>query len=184
MGWLEFISKVIGAIAWPAVLIVLLIVLRRELRALVGAVERIKYKDFEAEFSKKAAELESKALALLQPTAKRPSLPAPTPDQSLDALVRTSPRLAVADAFTFVERAIRDAGARHGLDAEATRGNRETLRELRRRNLIPDEVRSVFSELRVVRDGLTHTRGAEISEEAARRFVNAAKALAQSIGQL
>jgi len=179
MGWLDFIASLAGSLAWPAVVATAVVVLRRELRGAVRALERLKYKNFEAEFSRKTAELEQKATALEGRTPADISFPTPrSADELLEDLLRTSPRVAVVEAFALVERAVREAAERHGLSLENRRGVREALGGLDRLGLVPGDVKGLFHDLRTVRNELAHARQAEITEQDAWRYVNVARMLA------
>jgi len=57
MDWLTFFSKIIDSIIWPLVIIVAGIILRKPLSSLIPLLRKLKYKDFEAEFSKEVSEL-------------------------------------------------------------------------------------------------------------------------------
>lgn len=185
MAWLEFISRIVASTAWPAVVIVAVVVFRRELRGAFRSLQRIKYREFEAEFSKKAAELEAKATALGPPSAAQMALSSPmSADEVLESLLQTSPRVAVVEAFGVVERAIQEAALRHGLTADRFRGVRNTLRDLEERHLIPDDVKFLFNDLRTMRNNLAHAHDVEIPEADARRYINASGVLAGRISQL
>jgi hypothetical protein len=186
MGWLEFIAHIISSIAWPTVLIAVVVLLRRELQSALGSVKKIKYKEFEAEFADRAVELEARAMVLVpEPTRQASSLPAPkTGEEVLENLLRISPRVAVIESFAFVERAIEEAAIRHGLVPDRFRGVRNTLRELQQRDVIPEGVKLLFEDLRKVRNDLVHAREAEISEADAWRYIHAAKVLAARISEL
>lgn len=61
MNWLEFISSVIGSLAWPATAIVLVVVLRSPLGRILITLTKLKYKDLELDFGRGLKELEAKA---------------------------------------------------------------------------------------------------------------------------
>jgi hypothetical protein len=61
MSWLEFIAKIISALAWPTAFLVALFMLREHIVSLVPGLRRLKYKGIELEFSESLKELTRKA---------------------------------------------------------------------------------------------------------------------------
>jgi len=53
---LDFAAKIIGSLAWPATLLVVMIFLRKPIRDLLPFLERLKYKDFELSFRRQLQE--------------------------------------------------------------------------------------------------------------------------------
>ncbi len=41
MDWLQFISSILVGFAWPSVLIVLMVILRKQISALAGRIEEV-----------------------------------------------------------------------------------------------------------------------------------------------
>ena len=50
MDWLTFISKLVEALAWPAVVVGVLLHLRKEFPSIVRSLRKLKFKDVELEF--------------------------------------------------------------------------------------------------------------------------------------
>lgn len=53
---LEFIAKIIGSLAWPATVLVIIFFMRKPIRDLLPFLERLKYKDFELSFRRQLQE--------------------------------------------------------------------------------------------------------------------------------
>jgi hypothetical protein len=53
----QFITEMVKALAWPAVVLIGLVVLRKHLNELLPLLSRLKYHDIEIEFGKKLSEL-------------------------------------------------------------------------------------------------------------------------------
>ena len=177
MDWLEFAASIVRSIAWPSVIVAVLVIFRRDLRLRLRSLARLRYKDFDAEFAK----LEENVAALPQEPAPKPSFPPPrTAEEVLETLVQVSPRAAVVEAFALVERAARDAAARHGLEG---RGVMSTMRELARRRPIPDNVMTLFDDLRSIRNKLAQAQEDDISEWQAWRYIDAARTLAARLNE-
>lgn len=182
MPWdlLEFITKIIGAIAWPLAILIIVILFRSELKKVFLSITKLRYKEFEAEFGKKAEEFENRAKSVtphgevLSSHKHKTSIT----DEFLDRLLVESPRIAVIEAFRMVEEAIRNTATFLNLGNSDNRGIRYTIRELERQNYISRETKNLFYEMRSVRNDLSHANGIELAEADARRFVNAAFLLA------
>ena len=65
MTRLEFIAAVIDSLAWPAVVIMTVVLLRRPLAGLLPLLRRVKYKELEVEFAQEVKELRQEAEAAL-----------------------------------------------------------------------------------------------------------------------
>lgn len=57
MNWLEFIAIVIGSLAWPIVFVVIFHFLREPVKNVLPLLQRLKYKEFELEFSRRVEEV-------------------------------------------------------------------------------------------------------------------------------
>lgn len=111
MSWREFISQVIGALAWPAGIVILGLVFRREIRGLLSApLKRIKAGPVEFLFEKELEEAKREsrdALVTLEesmPTG--PPLPKVFPEslrEEMDRLADDRPREAILNAYERIE---------------------------------------------------------------------------------
>lgn len=72
MDWLQFFASTIGSIAWPIALVIIVLVLRRELIALLSRLRRLKYGDAEAEFAEKLREAAQEIGELPAPVHRAP----------------------------------------------------------------------------------------------------------------
>lgn len=57
MDTLTFLSSVIGSLAWPATIVVLVFALRNQLPDIVRSLKSIEYKDFKMTFERKVKEV-------------------------------------------------------------------------------------------------------------------------------
>lgn len=124
MDWLTFFSNAVASLAWPTVLLVIVVVLRRELGNLVGTLRRLKWKDLEAEFGQELKELEA-AAKRLPPAEAKPILSDHTSANShtdgtstVQALARLSPSAALLTSWIVVEEAIGRAVNRLAISAD------------------------------------------------------------------
>lgn len=181
MTWLEFIASVIHALAWPAVAIAAIILLRKPLAALIPLLRRLKYKDLELEFAQEVRELREKADASLRPLAAPPTR-VPEEDSLLD-LAAVSPRSAVVEAWRLVESSARRAIEARGALSEGTRSltGPQLTRALGRAEVLDEPTRSVIDRLRMLRNQAVHAEDFSVDEASAREYTQLAVALARRI---
>ncbi len=94
---LQFIASLVHSLAWPAAVIVAVLVLRHQLRALLaGPVRRMRAGPFEMEWERTAKEVEA-----VLPHNRRESPSAPTGDlmRELASLIEGAPREAIEKAY-------------------------------------------------------------------------------------
>ncbi len=102
MDVLVFISQLVDSLAWSAIVVVVVVLLRKPLSELIPFLERLKYKDLELQFSR---ELE---IAKDEATNEIPQLPqetetTPLPDVKTQKLIEASPASAVVVAWRQIE---------------------------------------------------------------------------------
>src|ERR1017187_6632289 len=69
MDWLQFIASLIGSLAWPAAMVLVVLLLRRAIFRVLPRLRRLKYGDAEAEFGEKLAQVEEEIAELPAPTS-------------------------------------------------------------------------------------------------------------------
>src|SRR5437879_2418330 len=81
MNWSTFVSSLVSALAWPTVVLIVIILLRRQLTLLLPELTHLRFKDFEIEFEKKIDHLKQEAqranLPELEQAAEHPPKEAP-----------------------------------------------------------------------------------------------------------
>jgi len=182
----DFIAKIIDSIVWPVVVLILTIILRKEIGKLLLSIQKIRYKDFEAHFAKRTEELEKRAERLKPPAEieKLPPVEMKSPEDGLEEVLRISPRLAVLESFSYVEDAIRKAATQHGIPDDMISGVRNKMRELEKMGLVSYGINSLFNDLRVTRNELTHAREPEISVRDAKKYIDVALLLTKLISNI
>jgi hypothetical protein len=181
MDWLQFVSSVVGSLAWPGTLIAAFFILKRHLPAIFPFVERLKYKDFEVEFRKSVEELAEKSQA---------ALPAPDDDQAaaprnrLYALAEASPRSAILEAWLQVETAAVEALQAKDPDLASKTGMLAPLRLgalLNRYEIIDRAQREIFDRLRELRNKAVHVGEATFHPSEVAEYIDLASSLASQI---
>lgn len=185
MDWLTFISTVVASVAWPAVLVGILIWLRKPLTTLVTALRSAKFKDLEFGFGKKLDELEGKAeQAKLPAPGTRPAWVYENPDDwtfgdYIERLAPISPRAAISEAWRHVELALKAAATRTG-DKPPTRSTDLALL-LQREDVLPRDAASLVADLRALRNRAVHADDFDIDPERAIEFARLAERVIASI---
>lgn len=175
MNWLEFISSIISALAWPIAALVLVAILREPLKGLVPLLQRMKYKDFEMEFGRKLA------AAREESTVENETMitTALTPEETrIIELARVSPRAAVTEAWRWVELASLDAAQK--LLGEKFRNKTFTykaIRKLEQDERIDRGAVLLMRDLRSLRNDAVHSPEFAISSDAALEYAQMARQL-------
>jgi uncharacterized protein YutE (UPF0331/DUF86 family) len=104
MDWLQFIASIIGSLAWPAAMVLVVLLLRRAIFRVLPRLRQLKYGDAEAEFGEKLEQVEEEIDELPAPT----SLPKKVEQtvQRLDDIGDFSNNSAVFVAWLSIESAI------------------------------------------------------------------------------
>ncbi len=183
MDALTFAAAVIKAVAWPATVIGLVLLLRRPLRGLIPLLTRIKYRDFELEFGRKIEELQAE-VAVALPEGAAQALPS-GPPQAILKLAEVSPRAAVLEAWRELENAAlrrtqRRIEARGG-DSSKLRPH-EALRELQREEALDPTAAKLLPVLRELRNRAAHAPEFALSSESAVNYAAIANRLARELG--
>ena len=185
MDWLTFISNLVASIAWPAVLVGVLIWLRKPLATLVTALRSAKFKDVELGFGRKLQELEDKAeQAKLPALGERPAWKYENPDDwtfgdYIERLAPISPRAAISEAWRHVELAFRAAAARTG-DRPST-GSMDLTQFLEREEVLPRDAASLAKDLKTLRNRAVHADDFNLDPEQAIEFARLAERVIASI---
>lgn len=182
MSWLDFVASAINSLAWPAVVITAVILLRRPLTTLIPLLRRVRYKELEVEFAREVQELREEAAAALPPLPAGPPPRIPE-EEALFKLVSVSPRAAVVEAWRLVEGAARRALEARGEPIESGRplSGPQLKRALMYRQILDDAARSLLDRLRMLRNQAVHAEDLSVDEASAREYVELALALARRL---
>ena len=178
MDWLTFVESVIRAVAWPAVFVASVYILRRPLGAVITGIVKLRYKDLEVEFGRELARVQEqlqlprneKSRAKLEP----PPAEAAVADEVLDyyaSIAEVSPRAAVLEAWIgFETTAASSARVLDLLHGDRPVPFRQLLAALRKGQLLSDGDISGLTKLRELRNQVVHDPHAHISREDAVRY--------------
>jgi hypothetical protein len=175
--WLGFFASVIGSLAWPVIVALVLYLLRHTIspafESLVGRLSKVTIQGGTAvEFGKELAEARDKGdeAAVRMAATKPEQLPRPhlvpepiTPNDPFVALAKLSPPAAIVEAFKEVERVLIDndwlLSDTGSMPAKRAGGLIEIVRDLNRAELIPGEVVEQFQRVRQLRNLAAHPTG-------------------------
>lgn len=185
MDILSFIANIISSLAWPGLVILCVILLRKPIAELIPLMRSLKFKDFEIDFDRRLEELKADAEAELPsippPTTEAPEEPRRETDywETIEGLSEVSPRAAISEAWRRVERAIDDHFRRLGL--ERPRSYQGMLRALRAQERPIPPAMTLFQELRVLRNRAVHARDFDIDPQRAIEFAQLADRIVASL---
>ena len=169
--YLSFGASLVDSMVWPAVAIIVLVVLRRPLGRLLSLVEGLRYKDFSLTFQRSAEEA-------------REALPRAEPDDEFARLLASgiTPASVVLEAWDLIERAAVDKSRELGF-AEGGREieSREAVSFLVRRGGLSPPTSETLSSLRFMRHQAATASAGGVTREAARAYVGAAAATCEQI---
>lgn len=118
MDGLTFTAQIVAALAWPAALIVSVLLLRKLLAELVPLVRKLRYSDVELTFGKEVAELEDTAAAAgLRITTASSGLD-DLERENLIRLAQVRPRSAIRGAWEKVESGLVKLAQQRNLSPE------------------------------------------------------------------
>jgi hypothetical protein len=182
-GILSFCSQVISSIAWPVTVLACVLLLRRQVSALVPLLRSVKYSDVEIHFGREVAELAKSAAAAALPS----TIPNDTSNQweDLTNAAKVRPRTAVRQAFTRVHEAMIELADRKQIEISETARTMPMVvgAFLLGAGAITTEQYDLLSKLRLLLDEAERAGPDSISTESAAEFINLAFSLTASFSR-
>lgn len=187
MDYLTFISKIVEAIVWPIVSIIIVLIIRKPLLRLLPNIKILKLKDFSVEFQKGIDKTKQEAQQLTNITSTDKDIlenadlknkeQHDAQKNVLDQLASISPRSAILEAWTIIEKsAVNIANILNMEKGNPLNGYHlnEILNILVNKNIIPTTMISVVQELRVLRNKVVHGGIDVIAEQQANEYISLA----------
>jgi hypothetical protein len=175
----QFIASLVGSLAWPSLVAILLWINRGRLKNLPEWLQEMSLPGgWKVIFRKENAEATLQADDLKE--AGKPQVAAPIArEEQINKLVTERPDLAVLDVYRDIEGTIGEIRSRiPGFPTPSTSGPRFVLTELLKRHLIDGQAVSLYEHLRSARNAIAH--GSSVgypSMEEAKLFVRNARVL-------
>jgi hypothetical protein len=117
MDWKQFCAAVIGSLAWPTAVVVVVIMLRSPLAKLIPMVRSLKYKDLHIDLSEKLEAVKE----VVEAGTQAADQPAPLhADGRLLELARIDPQAAIVTAWSDVEVAMNSLAKSAGIRLNAS----------------------------------------------------------------
>lgn len=174
MDWLELLASLVGSLAWPATVVVILLVFRHQVAGLIPLLRRLRYKDLELEFERGLREVSQKA----RQEHLEPSTELAETLSHLAMISYESPRAAIFEAWLQVEAAAAAAAARYGIGLrDRERTPMRLGAELRRAEVMDPGILDVYEQLRELRNKVVHGDEITPGSAAVRDYVALALAL-------
>lgn len=192
MDWLDFIASVVGSLAWPLAVVIIVWLLRREIQGLLERLEKVRHKDTEATFfARKVDQIaervseQSELSSGRQPTPEategrddRAAAPVFTPRELAMELDGHPPSI-VLESWDILERLLREKASLHGLKAESLAG---TLSAMAKAGLITGTQRDLIVELSTLRNAVAHS-DTHVHYRSAMKYSGAVASLVRKLAQ-
>lgn len=182
MDALTFISETVKSLAWPAVVVFLVIFLKKPITELIPLLRKLKYKELEIEFSEEVAELKAEAAALTLKVGT-PTIVQALPQSRILQLINFSTRVAIMEAWLEVETAATEVASSLWNEPknDAFKNFPKLGEYLLKCNVIDNKQLDTFNKLKQLRNKAAHVDELHLSEEDAKSYVELALALAAHI---
>lgn len=173
MSPLQFIASMAGSLAWPLVVVIIVLIFRGSIRQLLtqGSLKRIKAGPFEAEWERLAAEAEDKVKAA-NPADEVPSAADESVRTEFASEASTAPAAAVLDAYAAVERQLRSIldGVEEPTKTAKMGATRLAQLAMRHELISPATVRAVEG-ISVLRNLAAHGGAREVTPDRAAEYL-------------
>lgn len=176
MDWLQFFAAVIGHLAWPVVILILLVMVRKQIHSLAERLLELSFGGATVKFDKllsKGAELVEESPVQLPVPAEdvQTELALPEPHRDIKPHNVSDGLLSIFHAYRVTELLIEECAEKLGVK---TREPNTVLRMLLKRDLIVPELIELYSTLRQARNAAAHGALFVLSETETSEFVRQA----------
>lgn len=194
MDWLQFLASLAGSLAWPATVVVAVVVLRNQLRRVLLTLTRLRYKDLELDFGRELKEVEKKARAIdVKPAGPPPRAIAAAKDSAqilaeAERLAEDFPEPAVALAWAAVEEELMSAVMRLAISPDYPPHNSalRNARLLLDQRAIDENTLDILNRMRNLRNVAVHGGAGPtgVSPDEAREFIALARGVVEKLRRL
>lgn len=183
MDCFTFVAKLVEFSAWPIAAVILVVMLRAELRQLLPHVKKLKAGPVEAEFEREVKQLQIEASTQPAPVALPEGLTAER--QMLFQLVQVNPRSAILEAWRGVEEAAARLVQTKGLHVSEidARSTFAVIRAIGNANILSSDDFALFHDLRTLRNQAAHATDFTPTTDAALSYISLASRLRASLEQ-
>lgn len=164
MDWMQFVSALVSALAWPSAIVVVVCLLKNPILGLIPKIRSLKYGELHIDLGKELEAVKADISEQAAETESPVTAPPPPPAQKTIELASVSPRSAVIFSWRDVEKEIDEALAAHHITIAQPHRSHPGLkmRILRDKNLIDENTMSTFKKMYDLRNRATHLSDVEI----------------------
>lgn len=178
MDWLTFFSTNIKSLAWPAVAVTIVFILKRQIGDLIHTLgvrlEKVTVGGQELVFGKAVDEIE----ATLAGKVKEPA----TPIETISELSQLPPPYIVSQAWLKLEQALREAASPFiSYSNQVPHNIVQYIKTARRQELLSAEEIEAVLEMKTLRDQVTHFGAPEITVTDALRYQDIANSVIEKL---
>lgn len=188
LGKMEYIVKLIEALAWPLTILFLAFGFRNQISKAFLRLTSFKYKEFEARFGEDLKEIEPHAQGVITDKSKIEavsSLRLPSAELSLwdhfINIAEISPRAAITEAWRHLEMSAKGAARTAGLNMSSRFPEREVVKELIKEKIFSQESLSVFEKLRKLRNEVVHAPEFTLDQNQIEKYIELSLSLAEDL---
>jgi hypothetical protein len=156
MGWKAFLASIIGSVAWPTAMVIVVLIFRVQLRQLITHVRKIGAGGVNVELAEQVERVRDQAELV---EAEQETLPPDVValDPAILQLAQKYPEAAVLQAYKELENLLLQIRARLP-DNRPHRTLNEVLKYLNDKGYVSGSVLSLFKTLRDARNSVAHAR--------------------------
>lgn len=184
----EFIARLVEALAWPIVTLLIAIIVRKPVISLLKNIEKIKWQGTELEFRNQLINAERGARELSLPPAEEVKLPTFKQEMSLyeklKAVAEISPAAAVTDAWKAVHFAAMELAKVKGQNVVGSRTGPRVIEDSIAEGLLDIGALGLYEDLRVLRNIVMHRSDFSITVSDALRYIDLALGLANRFQEI
>jgi hypothetical protein len=163
MDWMQFVSALVSALAWPAAVVTVVCLLKDPILGLIPKIRSFKYGEFHVDLTEelKAVQNSLPGKPQLPPGDEKAPLPTPVALQ----LAVLSPRGAILHSWLEVEAAVDNLANEVGVEFSAKASPVVKMRTLLDEQVIDPLIYSTFLQLSKVRNDAVHLSDREMGYE-------------------
>lgn len=188
MAWFELFIKLIDAVIWPFVALVALMMFRRPILAVLPKLKKLKYKEFEADFSETLRQMKQSETGRPPAAATMDSLVAAPGfySEKIAEFEGMAPNAVVIDSWRILDQAAREMIIRRNfkLPDGGEAPYKAVEQVIAASGLVAEDDMKKFGELRRLRNKIVHADGYEIDRQQAEDYRNICAALVSEFERL
>jgi hypothetical protein len=170
--FLQTLVQLLDALAWPAIVFIVALFFRKELKAMLNRVSHISLYKFEASLFEEHLRSAERQVSEL-PSSEAPGEHADVALKELDQLRRTtaiSPRATILESWIEIERAISELAERLPITEPGRRTPYKLMREFEKLKFVTNEALAAYNDLSKLRNEAAHAADFSVTFEDADRY--------------